>query len=60
MQQMRENIDNYVWTNIRNLDELENVRMSAMKLFLEDYGKGKQDSRYIYHELPNKLMVSDQ
>ena len=59
MQQMRENVDNYVWTNIKNLDELENVRMSAMKLFLEDFEKGKQDSRYIYHELPDRLMYSD-
>ena len=59
MQQMRENIDNYVWTNIKNLNELENVRMSAMKLFLEDYEKGKQDSRYVYHELPDRLMYSD-
>ena len=59
MQQMRENVDNYVWTNIKNLDELENVRMSAMKLFLEDFEKGKQDSRYIYNELPDRLMYSD-
>lgn len=59
MQQMRENVDNYVWTNIKNLDELENVRMSAMKLFLEDFEKGKQGGRYIYHELPNRLMYSD-
>ena len=59
MQQMRENVDNYVWTNIKNLDDLENVRMSAMKLFLEDYEKGKQDNRYIYHELPDRLMCSE-
>ena len=59
MQQMKENTDNYVWTNIRSLDELENVRMSAMKLFLEDFEKGKQDGRYIYHELPDRLMYSN-
>lgn len=43
MEQMKENMDNYVWKNIRNLDELENTRMSAMKLFLEDYEKGKKE-----------------
>ncbi|MCM1007275.1 MAG: SAM-dependent methyltransferase [Ruminococcus flavefaciens] len=59
MQQMRENINNYVWTNIKNLEELENVRMSAMWLFLSDFEKGKQDGRYIYHELPNRLMYAD-
>lgn len=37
MEQMRENMDNYVWTNIKSLEELENVRMSAMELFLADY-----------------------
>ena len=55
MEQMKENMDNYVWKNIRNLDELENTRMSAMKLFLEDYEKGKKEKRYIYHELPAKI-----
>lgn len=55
MEQMKENMDNYVWKNIKNLDELENTRMSAMKLFLEDYEKGKKEKRYIYHELPAKI-----
>lgn len=55
MQQMRENMDNYVWKNIKNLEELENMRMSAMKKFLSDYEKGREEGRYIFHELPNKL-----
>ena len=55
MQQMRENMDNYVWTNIKSLDELESVRMSAMKLFLEDYERGKAEKRYIFHSLPETL-----
>ena len=55
MQQMRENMDNYVWSNIKNLDELENIRMSAMKKFLSDYEKGKAEGRYVFHELPDKL-----
>lgn len=59
MKQMRENADNYVWTHIKSLDELENVRMSAMQLFLSDYERGKEEKRYICHELPEKLPYTD-
>lgn len=59
MEQMRENADNYVWTHIKSLDELENVRMSAMQLFLADYERGKEEKRYICHELPEKLPYTD-
>lgn len=55
IQQMKENKNNYVWTNIENLEQLENIRMSAMKMFLLDYEKGLAEKRYIYHELPNRL-----
>lgn len=55
MQQMHENMHNYVWKNIKSLDELENIRMSAMKKFLSDYEKGKAEGRYVFHELPNRL-----
>lgn len=59
MQQMRENMNNYVWTKIKSLEELETVRMSAMRLFLEDFEKGKQEGRYIHHELPDRLTLED-
>lgn len=59
MQQMSENMDNYVWTNIKNLEELEKVRMSAMQLFLSDYEQGKAEKRYICHELPERLPYED-
>jgi hypothetical protein len=59
MNQMQENMDSYVWTNIKSLDELENIRMSAMRLFLADYEQGKVQKRYIYHELPNRLPYED-
>lgn len=55
MQQMKENIENYVWTQIKDLDELEHIRMSAMKKFLSDYEQGKKEGRYVYHELPATL-----
>jgi hypothetical protein len=59
MEQMKENKDNYVWTNINGLDELENIRMSAMRLFLADYEQGKAEKRYICHELPDSLPYED-
>lgn len=55
MQQMQENMDNYVWKHIKSLQELENTRMSAMRKFLSDYEKGKAEGRYVFHELPGKL-----
>lgn len=43
------------WKNIKNLDELENIRMSAMKKILSNYEKGKAERRYVFHKLPYKL-----
>ena len=60
MKQMSENMDNYVWDKIASLEQLEDMRMSAMKMFLSDYEIGLQEKRYIYHELPNRLPYSDQ
>ena len=59
MQQMKENTAHYIWTGIRDIKELEEIRMSAMKLFLEDYDIGKSEGRYVYHELPDQLQVKD-
>jgi len=59
MQQMAGNVDNYVWTKIRDLNHLEQIRMDAMALFLSDFEKGISEERYRYHELPEKLPVED-
>ena len=59
MEQMRENQDNYVWTTIKSLEELEHIRMSAMELFLADYERGRAEGRYICHELPARLPYAD-
>lgn len=59
MDQMQQNIDNYVWTQIKSLDELEKLRMGAMELFLQDYEIGKQERRYIYHSLPGGIEIDD-
>lgn len=59
MEQMRENQENYVWTQIRSLEELEQIRMSAMEAFLEDYDKGKLEGRYVPHALPKWMTHED-
>lgn len=59
MKQTRENKDNFVWTTIKDLDELEKMRMGAMYNFIEDFDKGREENRYIFHELPNKTTFSD-
>mgnify|MGYP003294803481 FL=1 len=59
MKQMAENKDNYVWENIKNLEELEEVRMSAMNMFLADFERGLAEKRYVYHELPDRLNCDD-
>lgn len=59
MEQMKENMDNYVWTTMKDLKHLEEIRMSAMNLFLSDFEKGRKEKRYIYHELPARIDVAD-
>lgn len=54
IEQIRTNKDNFVWKNINSVDELEQVRMGAMSVFIDDFEKGKEEQRYIYHELPNQ------
>jgi hypothetical protein len=48
----RRNADEFVWTTIRSVDELGEVRMKAMKEFLRDFEAGKDEGRYIDAELP--------
>ena len=50
--QTRMNRDKFIWTNIRDVEELGRIRMSAMRAFLDDYERGKAEKRYIPAELP--------
>lgn len=59
MKQTKENIDNFCWTSIKDLDELEETRMNAMQNFIEDFEEGKKEQRYLFHELPNKTNFLD-
>ncbi len=57
-QQVRKNGDNFVWKDIKNVDELIDIRLKAMKDFLSDFDKGKNEQRYLHQELP-KLSFKD-
>ncbi|HET9359805.1 MAG TPA: hypothetical protein VFO58_08645, partial [Vicinamibacterales bacterium] len=45
--QTRRDSYEFVWSSIRSVDELGQVRMAAMDAFLSDYGQGRADGRYI-------------
>jgi len=59
LEQTRANQDKFVWTNIKNIQDLEMIRMNAMNDFIEDFELGKTQERYIYHELPNSTKYPD-
>lgn len=52
LEQVRKNVDEFVWASIRSVEELGLVRMAAMKEFLSDYPVGKNEGRYIDAALP--------
>ena len=52
LEQARQNRDEFVWDSIRSVEELGEVRMSAMHAFLDDYEAGRTRGRYVNAELP--------
>lgn len=59
MEQMRQNQDHYRWDKIKSLEELEQVRLSAIQMFLSDFEQGLSERRYLYHELPERTGFED-
>ena len=53
MAMVRKNSGDFVWKNIKNPDELEQIRMSAMEKFLDDYAQGRAQKRYCFEMLPS-------
>jgi hypothetical protein len=48
----RANRDAFVWTHIRSIEELGDLRMAAMERFLADYPLGLREGRYRAESLP--------
>ena len=59
IEQTKKNLDNFVWKKIKNVNELEKIRLSAMDNFLQDFEAGKNENRYLNHEMPNKTNFDD-
>ncbi|MDB5111857.1 MAG: hypothetical protein JWR67_2971 [Mucilaginibacter sp.] len=55
IKQTRENKANFVWDTIRSVEDLQEIRMKAMRHFLIDFEKGVYEKRYVAHSLPDKL-----
>jgi len=60
IEQMTANYDKFVWNEIKTIDNLVSIRMNAMKNFLADFEKGKQEGRYVTHMMPDKTPYRDQ
>ena len=52
MDQVSKNKEDYVWANIRDLNELGKARLNAMEVFLHNYEQGRELGRYIDVSLP--------
>ena len=51
--QTRRNQDKFIWKEPGSVEELAELRMSAMEKFLEDFPKGVMQKRYLTGELPS-------
>lgn len=59
VEQTKKNLSNFVWTKIKDVKELEKIRISAMENFLKDFEVGKKEGRYINHEMPARTAFDD-
>ncbi len=58
--QTRNNQHEFVWKSIHSVEELGQIRLAAMNDFLADYERGKQQARYLAHELPQLPFANQQ
>jgi hypothetical protein len=49
---VRENAGRFVWNDIASPEALGDLRLGAMRLFLDDYERGRLDGRYVDRSLP--------
>lgn len=52
LQGLRDRRDRFVWQDIKNPEQLGEVRLAAMQQFLADFPTGKQQNRYQVAQLP--------
>lgn len=59
LEQTSRNMEKFIWKEFKSVEELGKVRMDAMKNFLADYEKGRDEGRYIAGELPELSFLED-
>ncbi|MGA2142493.1 MAG: SAM-dependent methyltransferase [Brevinematales bacterium] len=52
IRQTYRNRGRFIWRDIPSIKELGELRLAAMRKFLEDFEKGKKERRYVEAELP--------
>ena len=52
LDQARRNQHEFVWTSIRSVEELREIRTASMETFLNDFDSGRRQGRYVVAELP--------
>jgi len=60
LDQTQKNEHEFVWTTIHSLEELGQIRISAMQGFLDDYEGGLNEGRYVPESLPSLSFVDKQ
>lgn len=53
LEQMRQHMNLFVWTEFKTLDELRDARLKAMRQFIADLEQGKREDRYLEASLPH-------
>jgi hypothetical protein len=52
MEQVRQNLSGFLWTDFRDPDHLGECRLAAMRRCLEDFDRGRIEKRYVVGALP--------
>jgi len=52
LSETQRNRADFLWTYFRSIDELAEVRLGAMRLFIDDFPRGKSEGRYREAALP--------
>jgi len=58
-EQLKQNQKDFIWKNIKTVDKLIDIRLTAMNNFINDYENGKKENRYIHNELPKLSFEND-
>lgn len=58
-EQIQNNYEHFLWHDFKTVENLVKARCEAMSKFLTDYERGKNEERYIAHEMPNRTSFNE-